>query len=473
MFTACSCKKYQALPPANITGPEDISIASSIKDFNILLMVIKPGDTLVIKDGVYENFIVSINATGNEDKPITIKAQTPGGVQFKKDSQITFSGASYIVFRDFFFNNNIRLNKAGDYVKNSNVLLTNKSNNISITNNKFYKSGNNNHSFGPVVYITEGSTYNKIENNTFDDSHGVAVYITTKGPSQYNLVAWNHFLNLSTPKIVFNREDGNGMESILIGTDKSVDMHTVVEYNLFENIVGDKSEIISNKSSSNIYRYNTFRDNESMLTLRNGNNCLVEGNFFFNNKGGIRTFGAGHVVINNYIEGSKSGWWYASISVGYGSDNYDTADDAKVINNTIVNPKGNGLIIGATSQPLQPRNVLIKNNLIISKQNIAVDEIDGSEVTYLNNILSLQESANPGKTGSGIIEVFVEVVEDGILLRPTYNSAVIGAGVSSEFVIVDMDGQARKAVPDVGADEVSSTPIILRPLTAVDVGCDF
>ncbi len=454
-------------------APEKIIKVRSAEELVESVKKIKPGGTIIIKNGVYEKFNVSISAIGKEKKTITIKAETPGGVQFTNDSQISFSGSSYIVFRDFFFNNNIRIGYGSDYVKNANILITDKSEYISITNNKFFKSGNKSHSFGPVVFITEGSTYNNIFHNTFDDSHGVAVYISTKGPSQYNLVAWNHFLNVSTPRIVFNRNDGNGMESVLIGTERTIDMHAIVEYNLFENIKGDMSEIISNKSGGNTYRYNTFLNNESMLTLRTGNNCLVEGNFFFNNKGGIRTFGSGHVITNNYIEGSQNGWWWASISVGYGSKIYDVADNTKVINNTIVSPKGKALIIGASTQPVQPRNVLLMNNLVISQQDMAIDEINGSEVTYLNNFLSLRESAAPGKKGDGISEVFVNTLKDGVFLRPTDNSAVIGAGVSNEFVKFDMDGQVRKAVPDVGADEVSSEPKLRRPLMAKDVGCDF
>ena len=53
--------------------------------------------------------------------------------------------------------------------------------------------------------------------------------------------------------------------------------------------------MISNKSGSNVFRANTFRESAGTITLRHGNDNLVEGNFFLgNNKsqtGGIRVIG--------------------------------------------------------------------------------------------------------------------------------------------------------------------------------------
>jgi len=53
----------------------------------------------------------------------------------------------------------------------------------------------------------------------------------------------------------------------------------VVESNLFDRCDGEL-EIISSKSCENVYRHNTFLDCAGMLTLRHGNRCTVEGNFF-------------------------------------------------------------------------------------------------------------------------------------------------------------------------------------------------
>ena len=90
--------------------------------------------------------------------------------------------------------------------------------------------------------------------------------------------------------------------------------NTVVEFNLFENVSGEgeNGEIISNKSSGNIYRYNTFRDCLGSLSLRNGSGCTVEGNWFFNVGQGCKVIGDSHKIINNYFEGGTYGVWLIS-----------------------------------------------------------------------------------------------------------------------------------------------------------------
>src|SRR5205085_451321 len=76
-------------------------------------------------------------------------------------------------------------------------------------------------------------------------------------------------------------------------------------------------EIISSKSCENVYRFNTFLDCAGMLTLRHGNRCLVEGNFFLGHHkhgaGGIRVIGEDHKIINNYFEAvDQGGFWVTS-----------------------------------------------------------------------------------------------------------------------------------------------------------------
>ena len=65
-------------------------------------------------------------------------------------------------------------------------------------------------------------------------------------------------------------------------------------------------EIVSNKSGNNTYQYNTFRECEGTLTLRHGDSCTVNGNFFFGknkeNTAGVAIIGEGHHVFNNYFQ---------------------------------------------------------------------------------------------------------------------------------------------------------------------------
>ena len=74
----------------------------------------------------------------------------------------------------------------------------------------------------------------------------------------------------------------NGGETLRIGTShhSRTNSFTVVENNYFDRCDGEL-EIISNKSGKNKFLNNTFYESRGTLTMRHGNNNLVEGNVFF------------------------------------------------------------------------------------------------------------------------------------------------------------------------------------------------
>src|SRR4051794_34303475 len=53
---------------------------------------LKPGDSLVLKDGDWTDQVIDFAAKGEQDKPITVRAQTPGKVVFTGRSSITVNG---------------------------------------------------------------------------------------------------------------------------------------------------------------------------------------------------------------------------------------------------------------------------------------------------------------------------------------------------------------------------------------------
>ena len=105
-------------------------------------------------------------------------------------------------------------------------------------------------------------------------------------------------------------DEGEGIQIGLYDSE-NMDYNTTVEYNLFEDYDGE-IECISVKASNNTVRYNTFRDSACTITLRHTNNTRVEENYFFcggkEDCGGLRVMGQRHVILNNYIEESRSTW---------------------------------------------------------------------------------------------------------------------------------------------------------------------
>ena len=59
----------------------------------------KPGDSIVIKDGLYTDLQINFKAKGTEDKPIILRPQTPGGVIITGSAKplITINGEYLVV----------------------------------------------------------------------------------------------------------------------------------------------------------------------------------------------------------------------------------------------------------------------------------------------------------------------------------------------------------------------------------------
>jgi poly(beta-D-mannuronate) lyase len=138
----------------------------------------------------------------------------------------------------------------------------------------------------------------------------------------------------------------NGGETIRVGYSHQsmFSSQTLVEQNLFDRCDGEL-EIISSKSCDNVYRGNTFLDSAGTFTLRHGNRCRLEGNFFIahhkKGSGGIRVIGEDHVIVNNYIDGVEMGGiWINSGIVDSPLKGYFRADRCVIAFNTIVDSQG-------------------------------------------------------------------------------------------------------------------------------------
>src|SRR5687768_13311354 len=72
--------------------------------------IVNPGDTVIVKDGVYSaesvDELVVINRSGTADAPITFRAEHKWGAQLDGDNNaiataVKFEGSSYVRFEDF------------------------------------------------------------------------------------------------------------------------------------------------------------------------------------------------------------------------------------------------------------------------------------------------------------------------------------------------------------------------------------
>ncbi|WP_148074804.1 polysaccharide lyase 6 family protein [Bythopirellula goksoeyrii] len=452
---------------------------SSADDIETAMETAAPGDSLIMTNGTWTNQEIYFVGLGTAGNPITLRAQTPGGVILNGTSQLLISGDHLVVDG---------LHFKGGSIENSDHVVQFRGPLGEATNSRFTNSViesyfNPNDLNDKWHYVSLYGQNNRVDHNRFLDQQNsgpqVVAWLDESNPlsEAHHTIDANHF---------GDRPQGweNGFEAIRLGLSETsnYDAHILVENNLFERVDGE-IEIISSKANDNVFRYNTFRESAGTLTLRHGHRATVEGNFFLGEgregSGGIRVVGEDHIIVNNYIadvddeaDGAIS---LASGTTGSDPTGYQPVKNALIAHNTIVNVGGAAITTdwghGSSGRSVLPQDVTIVRNLISSTAAPLFEGQQGSGYVYADNIAygaSLGIGSRPG-----IMEVDPQLVlgPDG-LWRPSATSPAVDA-VSADYVTVDMDGQPRISLFDIGADEASFAQIVRKPLTTSDVGASW
>jgi len=442
---------------------------SSASDIAGALGSLQPGDTLIMTDGVWTDQNIEFEANGTAAQPITLRAQTPGGVILNGDSTLEFGGQHLIVDGLRFEGGALTGGHVIQFREGSNectdCVLRNTAiidyNPPSISTRYFWVS----------MYGTD----NVVENCRFENHNhsGVTIVVWGDWPNRH-VIRNNYFVD---------RPQGpeNGWETIRLGTSGVTDLssQTLIESNLFERTNGE-IEVISDKTEDNIHRRNTFREMSATLTLRHATDAIVEGNFFLgegaSGAGGVRVIGPGHRIYNNYFEG-LSGRTQGIIALEAGEPNaansgYEPVSDCIIAHNTFVDCNDPAIILdrsfGNAGRTVLPVGVTIAGNLMSLPGESAVIGVDNG-FTWADNLAF----TNGLGTASGTTLLGTDPLStsaDG-LQRPDAGGVADDATSSSfAFLTDDLDGQARDSSPDTGADEISADSILYVPLNPDDVG---
>jgi poly(beta-D-mannuronate) lyase len=428
---------------------------SSAAEISQLADHLKPGDVLVMVNGVWTNQNIVLKAHGASANPAMLRAETPGKVILTGETSLTIDG-EYGVVSGLLLKDG-RGQGDGVKVAGRSCRLTDCA--IEGGVYKFYV-----HLYGMS---------NRVDHCYLAGKTNVSPTMQIEAESQPNFhrVDHNHF-GLRPPL------RKNGGETIRVGySHQSMSNScTIVEENLFDQCDGE-IEIISNKSCENTYRFNTFLDCAGMLTLRHGNRCVVEGNFFIahhkRGSGGIRIIGEDHTIINNYIDGVRNGgFWITSGISNSPLNGYFQARNCLIAFNSFVDSDGPALLVdagfGSSRRSLRPEKITIANNLFsVLGEEPLLKGREGRDFTWAGNLAAAKPADYKGVS---MTDLRLEPAQDG-LWRPGKDSPARGAvneGVRS--VKTDMDGQPRAGKLDVGADQISVAPLTRRPLTKSDVG---
>ncbi|HMI04407.1 MAG TPA: chondroitinase-B domain-containing protein, partial [Pedobacter sp.] len=315
-------------------------------EFKKAVAVVVAGDEIVMVNGNYSGWALTVNTNGLPGKPIVIRGETSGKVVFSGDvsqpvfqltgsyteiSGLTFSGCN--VFKAAERRGVLIELEASRYCRVTGCIFT----------GNVVKA-----QFTPIVVISGKGEHNRVDHCSFNgniDNQELQVKVTADAVPVYTLIDHNVFADKK--KIAWKGANGGecvqvGQDPVLLGVKYT---YTVVRDNRFIRCDGE-SEVISNKSSGNGYVSNYFEDCRGELVMRGGHDCLIDSNTF-KGGGGIRLNGTHHSITNNTISGVRTG-----IRLMYGMAKgktdigfYIAASDCLIKNNRISNA-GTGILIG-------------------------------------------------------------------------------------------------------------------------------
>jgi poly(beta-D-mannuronate) lyase len=450
-------------------------LVSTVAQFNASLATNAPGDTIIMTNKTWTDADVLFKRNGTAAKPITLRAQTPGHVILSGNSRLRIAG-NWLVVDGLRFQNGYYTNSdVIQFRENSSNLATNCAllNTALVNYNPPDGEANN-------KWISLYGLSNRVENCFIKGKTNLGTTLVVWLASGQTNFANYHIIrhNFFGSRPLFH---SNGDESIRVGDSATSfqNSRTLVEENLFLDCNGD-IEVISSKSCENIYRYNTFDSCVGTLTLRHGNRCTVQNNWFFGRDlpqtGGVRVIGEDHIVFNNYFDGLPGSGARAALCMMDGVVNsavneYFQVKRAQILFNTFVGCSNNFTIGQADGGgTLGPIDCTIANNLVRTTTGPLIKILtQPTNFLWEGNIFS---GASVGLTNAGIStsNPLLILNSDG-LWRPATNSPALGAATGSyPLVTDDFDGQSRGVLNDIGCDESSTNAMTRRPLCASEVG---
>ena len=334
------CQNTAPVAPPEQAAETSVLVSTAL-ELDAAISDAGPGTEIVMANGGWDDVRIRFVGRGTAEQPITLRAETPGRVIIRGQSDLRLGG-EYLVVDGLYFTDGASPSSAVIQFFVDDDLLANHSR---VTNSAivgFNKSQRNE----TDLWVRFKGRHNQFDRNYVagKSNRGPTVRVDLEGnPSinNYHRISGNHF-GPRPPK------GGPSAETIQIGDSRTSmsPSYTVVEGNLFERRNGEV-EVISSKSNFNEFRNNVFYLSEGSLVTRHGNYATVDGNLFIGDGvsphfGGIRLIGTGHWVTNNYFYNLRSSEFRAPIAVMNGIprpaiNRYFQVTDVVIAHNTWVN----------------------------------------------------------------------------------------------------------------------------------------
>ncbi|WP_406684670.1 DUF4957 domain-containing protein [Seonamhaeicola sp. MEBiC1930] len=370
-----------------------IGLVSDIEEFNQAVTNAQPGDVITLAKGVWNDAELVFEGNGTEENPIKLTVEEKGQVTLEGQSNLQISGEYLVVEGLVFKNGYTPTNAVISFRKNREEMANNCRLTECVIDNY-----NNPERQVQDYWVTIYGKNNRIDHNHIVGKKNLGVTmivgLDTKDSRENNhKIDHNYF----GPRPTYGN---NGGETLRIGTSHHSleNSNTLVESNYFDRTNGEH-EIISNKACQNTFKYNTFFECTGTLTMRHGNETMVDGNVFIGNgkpsTGGVRVINETQTVINNYHVGLTGYRFRGAFVMMNGVPNsppnrYVPVIDSKVNNNVFVNCDHIQLCAGSDEERSQaPRTSEISGNIFYheNKENLFTVYDDISGVAFKENIL--------------------------------------------------------------------------------------
>lgn len=388
-----------------------LSSATDAKDFLVktqdqyrsVSKSLKPGDRVILANGVWQDFEILFHGIGTKKKAITLTAEKKGKVIISGQSNLSIYG-EYLVVSGLVFKDGYTPTSAVVSFRKSKEQLANHSRVTEVVIDNF----SNPERFETDHWVTVYGKHNRFDHNHLEGKRNKGVTMAVRLNSEasrnnHHRIDHNYF----GPRPILG---SNGGETLRIGTShySLTDSYTVIENNYFDRCDGEL-EIISSKSGNNVFRGNVFFESRGTLTMRHGNDTLVEDNVFFGNgvdhTGGIRLINKRQTIRNNYMEGLAGYRFGGALVIMNGVPNspinrYHQVEDSVIANNSLVNSSHIQLAAGSDQERSAiPITTEFKNNLIYNKdsQDIFTIYDDISGITFTGNRLNEVASSKVDK----------------------------------------------------------------------------
>lgn len=408
--------------------------------YNKIRRTLTAGDNVILKNGIWEDFRITLTGIGTKESPITLSPETKGNVIITGDSNLKMAG-EYLMISGLIFKDGqsptgsvIEFRTSSPKDEQINKYVASYSRVTEVVIDGFTKLEKTKRDSWVTLY----GKGNRVDHSYFQGK-------TNEGPLM--VVKLNGDYNVNNKHLIDNNFFGhrkplgrNGGETIRIGTSKysMSQSGTVVTKNYFEKCNGE-SEIISVKSGGNFITENTIFESQGSITLRHGNGNRVERNVIIGNNipqtGGIRVINKDQIVKDNYLESVTGTGFRSVISVMNGIPNsalnkYHQVENASITNNSIINSRRIEFGSGKDStRQLAPKKSKFTKNFIFNKSKPIIfslkDSIKG--ISFEGNIVNKDKGLPQPIKGVEKTDITVELAKNGLYYPAKSSGVTIGA----------------------------------------------